>query len=373
MRSVDLDRFWADDAVARKDPFGKNIPQFPMGIGMNSLCIWDELGIPIDMQRYGQDEAWALSLNKAYNDKAEKIVGKRLLNEKPSDPTRRWPGTKQIGEVMGGKNIWHDQSWWLQAMASTPDELRACLDRLDERDIRKAMLPEDWDERKGEIQKRHQQEKPRPFRGFRGPVTLAMSLYGVENTIYLIMDEPKLAERFRNAILRTALAMADIMDAERGEAPATVKNGFSFADDNCCMLTPEMYEFFGFPILKALFERYSPDPPRTSRYQHSDSAMAHLLPVLGRLKFTGANFGPTVRFREIREHMPQCVVQGTLAPYTFMRNDEEGIIAELRRDFDEARETRGLLVATAGSVNDGSLLTSLRTAMWAIQTYGRLD
>ena len=64
-------------------------------------------------------------------------------------------------------------------------------------------------------------------------------------------------------------------------------------------------------------------------------------------------------------------MHGTLAPFTFMRNDEDAIIAEVRRDMDEARPTRGLVIETAGSVNDGSLLSSMRTVMWTIQFYGR--
>jgi hypothetical protein len=43
-------------------------------------------------------------------------------------------------------------------------------------------------------------------------------------------------------------------------------------------------------------------------------------------------------------------------------------IAEVRRDLAEARPTRGLVVDTASSINDGSLLSSMRTVMWMIQT-----
>ena len=84
------------------------------------------------------------------------------------------------------------------------------------------------------------------------------------------------------------------------------------------------------------------------------------------------NFGPKVRFEQIRRHLPRAVVHGTLAPFTFMRNDEAAIIAEVRRDMDEARDTLGLIVDTAGSINDGSLLSSMRLLMWTIQSYGRL-
>lgn len=373
MREVDIEKFWHDEEIAHRDVWSMDMPQFPLGIRMSGECVYDELGVKLDFWRYHHDQEWRLALNKAYNDKAEKIVGRRLLNETWVDPRSHWPGVTSIGEIMGGTQKWISESWWLLPMADTPDELKVCLDRVDEKDIRKALLPENWAEEKERLRREFPNSKPPRFRGFRGPVTLAATLYGSENLIFLILEQPELAARFRDTILRVAFEIADILDVEAGDAPGEPKTGYGFADDLCCLCTPGMYEFFGYPILKALFERYAPDPPRTHRSQHSDSPMAQVTPYLGKLKLTGANFGPTVRFKTIRENIPTAVVAGTLSPITFMNNDEEAIIAEVRRDMEEARETRGLLITTAGSINNGSRLTSMRAIMHAIQKYGRLD
>jgi uroporphyrinogen decarboxylase len=99
--------------------------------------------------------------------------------------------------------------------------------------------------------------------------------------------------------------------------------------------------------------------------------MGHLLPLLGKLNLTGTNFGPTLTVSEIREHLPRAVIDGQLAPFTFSRNEEPGIIAEFLRDFDQARAHRGLRFATAGSINNGSRLTGMRLIMAAIQHFGR--
>jgi len=144
---------------------------------------------------------------------------------------------------------------------------------------------------------------------------------------FLLLDNPDLAVRLRDAILKTMLGIARVMDEECGYTPLTAPRGFGFADDNCCLLTPALYELFGYPILKGVFERYSP-LPADRRYQHSDSAMAHLLPLLGRLNLTGTNFGPTLTVREIRAHIPGAVIEGQLAPFTFSRNEEENIVLE---------------------------------------------
>lgn len=113
--------------------------------------------------------------------------------------------------------------------------------------------------------------------------------------------------------------------------------------------------------------------PKDWRYQHSDSATGHLLPLLGRLNLSGCNFGPTVMISEIQKYMPSTQIDGQLAPSAFMNNDEVQIIAEVKRDSKIARENdiRGINFTTAGSINNGSLLTSMQTVMAAIQNCGR--
>jgi len=370
---LDIDRFWADQEVAIRNLFG-DIPQAPLGIMMSWECVYAELGIEEDYWRYGTDEAWALELNRRYNDLAERIVGRRLLNETPSDPARRWPAVKTLADIFEAENKWFPGTWgwWLLESAHDEAELAALLERVDARleDLRDFLLPEYWDAEKARLSALGA-EPPR-YRGQRGPVTFAASIYGVENLLYLILDNPELAARFRDTILRAMLGIARVLDEEAGDTPETAPRGFGFADDNCYLLTPEMYEFFGYPILKGIFDVYSPNPG-DGRYQHSDSPMGHHLATLGRLKLNGVNFGPTVMVDDIRRHLPQAVIHGQLAPFTFSRNDEEGILAEFLRDFTLTRETRGLVFSTAGSINNGSRLTGMRLLMAAIQRYGRYD
>lgn len=371
MQHVDLDRFWKDDALAHQENcFGADAPQVALGIAMSGECVYAELGEPgspwLDEPRERRME-----LNRRYNDKAEEIVGKRLLDEWLPEPDMALPEIRGIHEVFEGKYVEHGGSNWLTPSCGTPGELEAVLDRADGRmrNLRDFVLPPDWDAEKQRIYETCGR-MPQPFRGIRGPVTLAMSLYGVENLIYLIVDAPELAERFSKAISDAVFAMAELMDGEAGFGCGKRPGGFWFNDDDCCLLTPDMYEFFGFPILKRMFDTWSPNPG-DERYQHSDSPMGHLLPVLARLNLTGCNFGPTLTVREIRRHMPRTRIDGQLAPFTFMSNDEDAIVAEVRRDCEMARPERGLCLGTAGSINNGSLLTSMRAVMYAIQNFGR--
>ena len=133
-----------------------------------------------------------------------------------------------------------------------------------------------------------------------------------------------------------------------------------------------MYELFGFPILKGVFDYYSPNP-EDSRYQHSDSAMSHLLTFFEKLGITGVNFGPTLTVSEIRRYCPKAIIHGQLAPFIFSRNEEVNMVCELLRDFEQGKESRGLLFSTAGSINNGSRLTGMRLLMAAAQLWCRYE
>jgi len=367
---VDLERFWADQDEARKDPWSDQCPQAPLGMLMSPECVFDELGIEEDWHRLTHDPAWRAEACKAYNDKAEKIVGRRLLNEAAGDPARQYPPVKALHDVFEAPNVWNGQSYWLGRACSNEDELKALLDRVEGRlaDMRSFLLPDHWDNEKQRLTAMG--VKPPLYRWQRGPVTFACSIYGPEDLIYLICDNPALAERFRDAILRAILAVARVSDEEAGYTPETAPHGWYWCDDNCVLLNPEMYERFGYPILKGVFDRYCSDP-RDLRGQHSDSDMNHLLPILGRLGLNSTNFGPNVMIDEIRRHLPRAVIAGQLAPFTLSRNDEVLIVAEFLRDFEMAREKRGWVFSTAGSINNGSRLTGMRLIMSAIQRHGR--
>lgn len=371
MYDVDLKEFWAKDALAHeKNCFSEAAPQVALGIKMSDECVFAELSEEGNPWDYTPPER-RLELNKRYNEKAVKTVGIPLLSEQEPIPCdAHFPGIKRIGEIFGGRYFIFNHTEWLESDIKTPKQLEKLLDNLEKINLRDILLPSDWEQEKKRIFEKYG-SKPSQFRGIRGPVTLATSIYGIENLIYLFYDEPALAKRFSNAIADITINTAHIMDEEAGYTKDNAPHGFWFCDDNCCMLNEELYEFFGYPVLKKIFDEFCPNNG-DERYQHSDSAMSHLLPVLSKLNLTGCNFGPTVTIDEIRRYMKKTRIDGQLAPYTFMNNDELSIIAEVKRDCEMAkRNCRGVNITTAGSINNGSLLTSMRTVMYAIQEYGQ--
>ncbi len=370
MLELDIEQFWKDEETAHEgNCFSKNTAQVALSIKMSDECVFAELGEEGEPWGYTPPER-RLELNKRYNEKALKIVGRKLLRENVPEPEdSRFPAFRQIGEVFGGKYVFDGKTTWLQGTLNGEKELEKKLDEIDKTDLREFILPPDWEEKKRYIFEKYG-KKPGAFRGIRGPVTLATSVFGTEELIFLLYDSPELAARFSDTIARVVIGYYDIFSEESGITDTA--DGFGFNDDNSALLSPELYEMFGYPILKKVFEHCAPNPG-DRRYQHSDSAMEHILPILGRLNLTGCNFGPTVTVDKIRKHMKTTRIDGCIAPFTFMSNDEEKIIAEVKRDCEAAKvdDIRGLNLSTAGSINNGSLLTSMRTVMAAIQNYGR--
>ena len=363
MGYLDIDRFWRDDEEAHLDNCFHKSRQTALGIRMSDECVFAELGV--------EGTPWApipreqrIEYNKRYNDKAEKIVGKRLLSETFLPEDAALPQVKRVGEVFGGQYVYQNDTEWLTQSCDEPEDLEKLLNKVDQIDIRSFMLPANWESEKRRVFETYG-IRPGPVRHMRGPVTLACSIFGSENLIFLGMDDPELYERFSRTICRVQMEMSAVMDEEAG-VTADSRRGFSFADDNCCLLTPELYRNFGLPVLKAIFAKYSPDPD-DMRYQHSDSAMAHIIPVLAELDLTGVNFGPTVTAEQIRPYLPHARIDGCIAPFTFMRNDEEQLRKELLRDIADDRRFGGMNVTTAGSINNGSLLSSMRLMMEILQ------
>jgi len=374
MAPLDIEQFWQDQEVAASDPFGVNICQCAFGAILNWECVFSELDIEQDWWRFQNDETWALELSRRYNDLSGKIVGRRLLNEKPTDKSRQWPEIKELHDIFDTRNVWEggaSGSWWLKESAHTPEELSVLLDRVERRleNLKEFLLPGNW-----ETEKKRLTElgcKVPLYRGQRGPCTFATSVYGAENLMMLYYDDPSLMKRFSEIIGRAILERANIIDEEAGaETVAESGHGWSWFDDNCCLFSPEMYEFFAMPIHRQVFCKYA-SSEGAIRYQHSDSAMGHLLPLLSELDLTGTNFGPTLTVSEIRGHCPHAKIDGQLAPFTYSRNEEQNMVAEFLRDFEQAKEKRGLNFATAGSINNGSRLTGMRLLMAAVQRYGR--
>ena len=80
MLDRELDKFWENDEKAHRNNCFAVESQIAFGIRMSDECVFWELGEEGEPWGYTPRER-RLDLNRRYNDKAEKIVGRRLLKE----------------------------------------------------------------------------------------------------------------------------------------------------------------------------------------------------------------------------------------------------------------------------------------------------
>jgi uroporphyrinogen decarboxylase len=109
------------------------------------------------------------------------------------------------------------------------------------------------------------------------------------------------------------------------------------------------------------------------RYQHSDSAMGHLLDQQYELGIRYVNYGPEVDAGLIRRKMPETMIYGHLPPLLLRNGSPEDIRQRVKDDFAKAGATGGLEVTTAGSLAAGTGVGRMRWLMKAVQEDCRYD
>jgi hypothetical protein len=147
--------------------------------------------------------------------------------------------------------------------------------------------------------------------------------------------------------------------------------GWWITDDNCALFNRKLYAEYCVPVLEAVLNAMAPgDAPR---YQHSDSAMGHLLDFQYDLGIREVNYGPEVNAALIRERMPDAMINGHLPPFLLRKGSPEQIEARILNDFQKAGETGGLTITTAGSLAAGTGIGRMRWMMQLVQDHCRYD
>jgi uroporphyrinogen decarboxylase len=174
-------------------------------------------------------------------------------------------------------------------------------------------------------------------------------------------DYPDLMRRFRDLLAQKMIELNRCLRTFSG----CTQNGWWITDDNCALFNRRYYQEYCVPVLKAVLEEFA--PPGSRRYQHSDSAMAHLLDDQHRLSISECNYGPTVDAGLIRQKLPEAVIDGQLPPMLLRNGSSQAIRAWVRSDFEKAGASGRLFIATAGSLSSGTNLGRVRWLMKVVQ------
>jgi uroporphyrinogen decarboxylase len=185
--------------------------------------------------------------------------------------------------------------------------------------------------------------------------------------LYWAFDHPALFARFSEVLARKMVELNRALRKFSGND----EPGWWITDDNCALFSPDLYREYCYPVLEAVLAEFAPGD--ALRYQHSDSAMAHLLDQQRALGINQVNYGPTIDVALIREKMPEAMIFGHLPPFLLRNGTAEEVEERIIDDFAKAGAGGGMKVVTAGSLAAGTGVGRMRWYMQVVQEHCRYD
>jgi len=356
---LDVVSFWEENEKCAL--FTTDKPRCAIQFSPDDHWLFEFFQVPSTL-RYYRDKEYRDGLHREVNRITREYVGRAFFDE---DSWETQPG--RIEHLFGSEFSYHEGGTpWLVPATDDPDEFARILDRVEKIDLKTWAFPEafrkEWDRRRAA-------GKPLPKlgAGSRGPATVMTSVLKVETAFFWIYDYPELMARFRDLLAEKMVELNRILrDYSENTTP-----GWWITDDNCALFNEEIYREYCFPVLKRLLDAMAPgDAPR---YQHSDSAMGHLLDAQRELGIGRANYGPTVDVALIRAKMPDTMIDGQMPPFLLRNGSPAEIEARVIEDFKKDGGIGGLNVTTAGSLAGGTGVGRMRWFMQLVQDHCRYD
>lgn len=357
---LDLTKFWEENRESLKKPFSTDKPRVPVSLSMDDHWLFGEMKV-LSTVRYYTDFDYREEIHKQCNDRIEAELGYRHFPEVvPRKPVKR------LEEVFGCRQeLKEGGTPWLESDVRTIDDVKVLLQRVKSLNLKEFVFPEGWEQDAEEYEKR----SGSPLRlgtGNRGPITMATSILGTMQFLTFVLDYPEVMDEFFKLLTEKLLEYIKMLR----EATGVSNDGYWITDDNCCLVSPEIYNRYGAPMLEAALREFAP-APTARRHHHSDSDMGHHMPTLHRLGINEVNLGPNLDPTDIRRAMPNAVIFGQIPPMLLRGGTPEQIIDAVRRDIEKVGGDGGLVIATAGSISEGTSLKNIRIMMWAVEKYGR--
>jgi uroporphyrinogen decarboxylase len=332
-----------------------------MSFSPDDHWIFEFASVPSTL-RYYQDKDYRDKLHQHINEVTQQYVGKMFFDE---DTWTYQP--KRIENLFKCEYTYYEGGTpWLTAVTDNPDEFSEILDQAETTDLESWSLPSEyiaeWDERKAQGK-----SLPKLGTGGRGPATIITSILRPEIALIWMYDYPDQMHRFTDLLAEKMVEFNHILRAFSGNT----ETGWWITDDNSALFNRMLYQEFCYPVLDRVLSAMAPGDAR--RYQHSDSAMGHLLDMQYALGIRAVNYGPEVDAAYIREMMPDAFIFGQMPPMTLRNESPEIIKQRIISDFEKAGETGGLDITTAGSLAAGTGVGRMRWMMQVVQDCCRYD
>jgi uroporphyrinogen decarboxylase len=357
-RDLDTDAFWAENMDCA--PFAADKPRCALSFSPDDHWLFEFLEVPSTL-RYYQDKGYRDGLHQQANALLLEYVGRAYFDE---DTWENEP--RRIENLFGCEFAYHEGStpWFVPVVPddseASAQAFSAILDQAEATDLAEWALPAEF---RAEWAAREQAGRAVMAlgTGSRGPATVITSVLRPETALLWGYDRPALMQRFSRLLAQKMIELNRRLREFCGN-PAP---GWWIADDNCALFNRRLYQTYCYPVLEQVMAALAPEPAR--RYQHSDSAMGHLLEMQYGLGIRAVNYGPTVAAGLIREKMPEAMIYGQLPPFLLRGGSPEEIRARVREDFRQAGAGGGLEITTAGSLAAGTGVGRMRWLMQVVQ------
>jgi len=356
---LDLAAFWAENRACAG--FTENKPRCFLSFSPDDHWLFEFLQVESTIAYY-EDKTCRDRLHREANRVTIDYVGKAFFDE---DTWAHEP--KRIENLFGSEFVVLESGTpWLQHVTEDPVEFSGFLDRAEEIDLESWTLPDDF-RREWEQRKLAGQQMPDLGTGSRGPATIMTTVLNPETFFLWTYDHPELIARFSAILARKMVELNRVLRRFSG----TEQTGWWITDDNSALFSPPLYRDLCFPVLKEVLEALAPGD--ALRYQHSDSAMGHLMDQQRLLGINQVNYGPEVDAADIRKALPDAMILGQMPPFLLRNDTAQQICDRTRDDFAKAGSGGGLHVTTAGSLAAGTGVGRMRWQMKCVQEHCRYD
>ena len=358
-QDLDTAAFWEENSRCRIPTTEK--PRCFASLWPDDLWAVD-LSLASSYVRYYHDKLYRDALHRHVNCITQAYVGQSFFDE---DTWQYSP--RRIEELFGCTlEIREGSTPWLLPATDDPREFSRILDRVESIDLDHWVFPDEylaeWEDRR-----RAGRSLPKLGTWGRGPAMVMTSALKPETALLWCFDYPDLMRRFRDLMMAKMVAHVQVLRKHSGNSSP----GYAVLEDNCALFNAKLYREYIYPVLMRLMDTQAPGD--AMRYQHSDSAMAHLIDLQRELGINEVNYGPEIDVGLIRAKMPDAVIRGHIPPFLLRNGGPQEIKQRLIDDFHKAGHGGRLHVMTAGVLAAGTSIGRMRWFMEVVQEHCRYD
>lgn len=359
-KRFDQTRFWDENQSSRGYRMGK--PRCSMSFSPDDHWLFEFNAVPSTL-RYFREKTYRDQLHRDTNQITQQYVGSSFFDE---DTWENSP--KRIENLFECEFTYTEGGTpWLTPATDDPQVFGKILDKAENTNMQTWALPDafkkEWDQRK-------QDGKTLPLlgTGSRGPATILTSILNAETLFYWVYDYPELIQRLRDILAQKMVELNLVLRQFSGNENL----GWWITDDNSALFNKRLYKEYCVPVLERVLSAMAPGDQIT-RYQHSDSAMGHLIDYQRELGINSVNYGPDVDVALIRARMPDALINGQVPPMLVRNGTPQEIEARIISDFQKAGAGGGLNITTAGSLAAGTGVGRMRWFMQCVERDCRYD